>query len=88
VDRLTKAGIDEQQARAFSDALAATVFRYRAQEGRNSCGRGIERRSLPVSFGTKHGIENNQQLAHAGGECAFGVLTPGAQLQIKAPDNL
>jgi hypothetical protein len=33
---------------------------------------------LPVSLGTKHGIENNQQLAHAGGKCTFGVLTPGA----------
>ena len=40
-----------------------------------------------MSFVAKHGIENNEQLAHAGGKCTFGVLTPGAQLQIKSPDD-
>ena len=40
-----------------------------------------------MSLGTKHGIENNQQLADAGGKCTFGVLTPGAQLQMKGPDD-
>ncbi|MBV8894028.1 MAG: hypothetical protein JO266_19010, partial [Acidobacteria bacterium] len=47
--------------------LAATVFRNRAQERRKG-GWGSERRYLPVSFVVKHGIENNEELAHAGGE--------------------
>ena len=40
-----------------------------------------------MSFAANHGIKNNQQLAHAGGKCTFGVLTPGAQLQIKGSDD-
>jgi hypothetical protein len=38
------------------DQLAATVFRDRAQEGRNGRGWGSERRCLPVSLIVKHGI--------------------------------
>jgi hypothetical protein len=40
-----------------------------------------------VSFVANHGIENDHQLAHAGGKCGFGMLAPGAQPQIEASDG-
>ena len=40
-----------------------------------------------MSFAAKHSVENYKQLAHAGGKCWFGKLTPGAQLQIKGFDG-
>jgi hypothetical protein len=46
--------------------LAATVFRDRAREGRKGRGWGGKRRCLPGSFVVNHGIENNQEFAHAG----------------------
>jgi hypothetical protein len=49
-------------------SLAATVFGNRAQEGRKVRGWGGERRCLPVSFVMQHGIENHEELAHAGDE--------------------
>src|SRR5216684_1049577 len=55
--------------------LAATVFRNRAQEGKRRSGWGDERRCLPMRFVVKHGIENNEELAHTGDERGLGVLT-------------
>src|ERR1700730_5560281 len=43
---------------------------------------------LPVSFVVKHGIENNEELAHAGDERGLSVLTVGAQPQIENLYNL
>ena len=40
-----------------------------------------------MSIGSKHCIKNDEQLDHAGAKCWLGVLTPGAQLEIKGPDN-
>src|SRR6266852_3232719 len=70
-----------------AQSLAATVFRNRAQEGRK--GRGLKggRGCLPVSFVVKHGIENNEELAHTGDERGLGVLTVGAQPQIESSDS-
>src|SRR6266478_1498838 len=68
-------------------ALAATVFRNRAQEGKRRSGWGDERRCLPMSFVVKHGIENNEELAHTGDERGLGVLTVGAQPQIESSDG-
>src|SRR6266852_8917256 len=59
--RLREDGID---ARLDAWHLAATVFRNRAQEGKRRSGWGDERRCLPMSFVVKHGIENNEELAH------------------------
>src|SRR5216683_4252529 len=67
--------------------LAATVFRNRAQEGKRRRGWGDERRCLPMSFVVKHGIENNEELAHTGDEHGLGVLTAGAQPQIESSDG-
>src|SRR6266446_3882184 len=67
--------------------LAATVFRNRAQEGKRRSGWGDERRCLPMSFVVKHGIENNEELAHTGDERGLGVLTVGAQPQIESSDG-
>src|SRR5260370_29015318 len=67
--------------------LAATVFRNRAQEGKRRSGWGDERGCLPVSFVVKHGIENNEELAHAGDERGLGVLTVGAQPEIESSDG-
>jgi hypothetical protein len=63
------------------------VFRNRAQEGRKRRGRGGERRGLPVSFVVQHGIENHEELAHAGDERGLGVLTIGAQSEIESSDS-
>src|SRR6266852_300536 len=67
--------------------LAATVFRNRAQEGKRRSGWGDERGCLPVSFVVKHGIENNEELAHTGDERGLCVLTVGAQPQIESSDG-
>src|SRR6266436_3916045 len=67
--------------------LAATVFRNRAQEGKRRSGWGDERRCLPMSFVVKHGIENNEELAHTGDERGLGVLTVGAQPQVESSDG-
>jgi hypothetical protein len=40
-----------------------------------------------MSFSAHHGIENDEQLAHAGGECQFGMFTAGAQPQIEDSDS-
>jgi len=40
-----------------------------------------------VSFSVQHGTEDDEQLAHAGGECQFGMLTTGAQQQIEGSDG-
>ena len=40
-----------------------------------------------MSFVVQHGIENNEELAHAGGERGFGVLTIGPQPQIESSDG-
>jgi hypothetical protein len=42
---------------------------------------------LPVSFVVKHGIENNEKLAHAGNECGLGMLTVGTQPEIEGSDG-
>src|SRR5216683_1121873 len=67
--------------------LAATVFRNRAQEGKRRSGWGDERRCSPMSFVVKHGIENNEELAHTGDERGLGVFTVGAQPQIESSDG-
>jgi hypothetical protein len=67
--------------------LAATVFRNRAQEERKGRRRGHERGCLPVSFVVQHGIEDNEELAHAGGERGLGVLTVGTKSQIESSDS-
>src|SRR5713226_1243005 len=67
--------------------LAATVFRNRAQEGKRRSGYKGGRRCLPVSFVVKHGIENNEELTHAGGKCGLGMLAVGAQPQIESSDG-
>ena len=40
-----------------------------------------------MSFVAQHGIENDQQLAHAGGKRRFGMFAPGAQAQIENSDG-
>src|SRR6266851_6063195 len=40
-----------------------------------------------MSFVVKHGIENNEELAHTGDERGLGVLTVGAQPQIESSDG-
>ena len=65
-------------------SLAATVFRHRPAEGRK--GRG-ERGCLPVSVVVKHGIENNEELAHGGRERRLGVLTVATQSKIESSDG-
>ena len=40
-----------------------------------------------MSFVVQHGIENNEELAHAGGERGFGVLTIGPQPQTESSDG-
>ncbi len=60
--------VEIPKAKGGTRRLAATVFRNRAQEGRKVRGWGGERRCLPVSFVVQHGIENHEELAHAGGE--------------------
>src|SRR5216684_1688568 len=40
-----------------------------------------------MSFVVKHGIENNEELAHTGDERGLGVLTVGAQPQIEGSDG-
>src|ERR1700693_6527616 len=67
--------------------LAATVLNIRAQGVRKGCGRGSERRSTPGSFVVEHGVENNEELTHAGDERGFGVLTVGTQPQIESFDG-
>src|ERR1700738_4836967 len=67
--------------------LAATVFRNRAQEGRKGRHRGRERRCLPVSFVVKHGIENYEELAHAGGKRRLGIFPARPQLGVKILDD-
>jgi len=66
-----------------SKPLAATVFGNAPKRGKRDRRGGGERRYLPVSFVVKHGIENNEELAHAGGERGLGVLTVGAKPQIE-----
>jgi excisionase family DNA binding protein len=63
--------------RSSGEALAATVFGNRARKGRKGNSGGSERRCLPVSFVVKHGIENNEELAHTGDERGLGVFTIG-----------
>ena len=65
--------------------LAATVFSAPTR-GKTIGGRGSQRRSLPVSFGAKHGIENNERLAHAGRESRF-ALAAEAQRPIESSDG-
>jgi hypothetical protein len=67
--------------------LAATVFRNRAREGRKGWCRGRERGGVPVSLVVQHGVENNEQLAYAGGERGLGVLSAGTQPQIESSDG-
>ena len=58
--------------------LAATVFRYRAQEGEKGRGWRGKRKWLPLSLVVKHGVENNEELAHTGDErllCRFASRT-------------
>ena len=50
-------------------------------------GWGGERRGLPVGFVVKHGIENDKELAHAGGQRGLGMLTIGTQPQIESFDG-
>jgi hypothetical protein len=40
-----------------------------------------------VSILVTHGIENNGELAHAGGERRLGVLTVATQSQIESSDG-
>ena len=40
-----------------------------------------------MSFVVKHGIENNEKLAHAGDERGLCVLTIGTQPQIESSDS-
>src|SRR5271168_2817523 len=67
--------------------LAATVFGNRAHEGRKGSDSGDERRRLPVSFVMKHGVENDEELPHAGGERGLGVFTIGTQPEIEGSDG-
>src|SRR6266850_2074733 len=71
----------------YAFALAASVFGNRARKGRKGNSRGSERRCLPVSFVVKHGIENNEELAHTGDERGLGVFTVGTQPQIESSDG-
>ena len=40
-----------------------------------------------MSFVVQHGIENNEELTHAGGQCGLGMLAVGAQPQIESSDG-
>ncbi len=40
-----------------------------------------------MSFAAKYGIENEEQLAHAGAKCWLGALAPGPQPQIEGSDG-
>jgi hypothetical protein len=42
---------------------------------------------VPVSIVMKHGVEDNEELAHTGGERGLGVLTVGTQSQIESSDG-
>ena len=63
------------------------MFRNRTQEGRNRCSRGGERGGVPVSFVVQHGVENDEQLAHAGGKGRFRVFPARPQLSVKVLDD-
>src|ERR1700693_4063626 len=67
--------------------LAATVLNIRAQEVRKGCGRGSERRSTPGSFVVEHGVENDEELTHAGDERGLGALAAATQPQIESSDG-
>ena len=67
--------------------LAATVFRYRAQEGRKGRAWRGKGRWLPLSLVVKHGVENNEELAHTGDERGLGVFIIGTQPQIESSDG-
>ena len=67
--------------------LAATVFRNRAQEGRKGRGRERECGCLPRCLVVEHGIENHEQLAHAGGERRFRIFPARSQLGVKILDD-
>src|SRR6185437_5140703 len=49
--------------------------------------RRIERGCLPVRFVAKHGVQDDEKLAHARGEGRFGMLAAGAQPQIESSDS-
>jgi len=40
-----------------------------------------------VSLVAKHGIKNDEQLAHAGGKGRLGMFAPGAQPQVEGSDG-
>ena len=42
---------------------------------------------MPVSFVVQHGVENHEELAHAGGESRFRVFTACPQLGVKILDD-
>ena len=63
------------------------MLRNLANAGRKGSGWEGKGRCLPGSFVVKHGIENNQKLAHAGDERGLGMLSVGTQPPIEDSDS-
>ena len=74
--RASWAGCPSSFCVLFLNASSNRVQRPRPG-GRKARGWGDKRRRLPVSAVARHGIENNEELAHAGDERGLGVLTAG-----------
>src|SRR5271167_2623277 len=62
------------------------MLSIRAQEGKRLRSRKWAQ-VFASEFVVKHGIENNEELAHAGDERGLGVLTIGTQPQIESSDG-
>jgi DNA-binding winged helix-turn-helix (wHTH) protein len=71
----------------LSPALAATVFRNRAPRGINGGGGERKGSGVPVSIAVQHGVENDEEFAHAGGERRLRVFPACPQLSVKVLDD-
>jgi hypothetical protein len=67
--------------------LAATVFRNAPRRGKRGEVEDVSVGVCQLSFVVKHGVENHEKLAHAGGERRFRIFPARTQLGVEILDN-